>query len=1414
MSTIDPPKQRSRRLNLRALAVVLIAVVVLVPGFLGVKMLTDQHGAKAFLREARTQLARGKTALAVSYLNRYLELVPDDLDALELKSKVLFDTAHDQYQAMEALKVHGQMLAAKPDDPRWEQARRRMVRLNLMVSRWRSALGVAEKLKGDDAEAHRLRARACAAVGLSEKDDSLIERARKEYEAAEAVAPGDVESAEELARIYRDRKEDPVKALRVLNQLVLNTGNVPKKHAAALLARARHYASPQVAEKDPGAVEKASRDVDDAVRDDPEGLMPRLMAAEIALQRHQPEAARQHLKAIAPDRLKDVRDELRVKTLEGMIDLVEARPEEAIRSWRDGLLEIGGNDAMLTWQLAHVLLEVGRVSEAEPLLNQYRRLIGGDEPDAKYLYLSALSLLRSNRPAEAAKLFEKIRSKVPKTLEPHVNYALGQAYEQMRDTSRAREAYQLAADGSRKWASPWKALARVQNLSNPGDALATLQQGLTLSPDDAELLAARAQLLYMEQLKKPPQQRSLGEVERLLAHAAKAAPGSTEVALFQAEFYGNNGRPEDALALLKTACTLSPKVPTLWLARSNVLNNLKRFGEAQDVLVEAAKAAGPQAVFSITRATILARQGHLGEARKALVAGLETVPKEQKSVLWKSLGEFHQAQKDYVSATQAFQGWAALQPENPEPRLALFQVAMLKGGDAEIARYTDELRAVGGERSYFWRYARIEDLMRARKGPPDAARDAARADEAARLIKEIEDNDPQLALGYMLEGRLGERRKQDAAAVNAYRKALERGAGQTALSPLVALLARDKRHDEIEQLRKAYPSLSTGIEQVEVLQAVKDGDKARARDLTEKLVAGDPQALNIRRWEIEVLQAMGDPKEAQAKARKWVAERPTEATPWMLLLMLQINAKDKDAAAETVEQIRRNVKADRPELLLAQCYRAAGDLRKAAASFQEAIQRWPDDFGVLGAAVAFYEQVGLRGEAEEALRQIRRRDKANTWATRKLALSLAAHANDRPAWDEALALVGPDARPDDEPDDQIVRAAVYAQGPEPEHLRKATGIIRGLLTDLPDRVDLHEQLARLLLAAGDLKGAREHAARAAAGEAAKPETVLLYASILLGVDDLSAAGEQLARLAKVEPDGLPVVELRARLLSAQGKPEEGAKVLEKAYEGHAGTPDGLVVGGKMVQILTAMKQPDAAERVARRAARDDPQGQCLLAEFLTGRGRLDEAADVLDKLAKGGNPALAENAALALAARPDADRRWAEIAGKLQEEDSKAKDTPPTLQSLNRLAMLHHVQRDFKGEVEVYRKMLDLKPKDYRFVNNMAWTLSEELNQPGEALKAIDTVIEKVGRNPNVLDTRGVILTRLGNYPDAVRDLREAADGLRDNPSVEFHLARAYLKMGKPEEARKSRERALKAGLGRERLQESERADWDAVMNP
>jgi tetratricopeptide (TPR) repeat protein len=99
------------------------------------------------------------------------------------------------------------------------------------------------------------------------------------------------------------------------------------------------------------------------------------------------------------------------------------------------------------------------------------------------------------------------------------------------------------------------------------------------------------------------------------------------------------------------------------------------------------------------------------------------------------------------------------------------------------------------------------------------------------------------------------------------------------------------------------------------------------------------------------------------------------------------------------------------------------------------------------------------------------------------------------------------------------------------------------------------------------------------------------------------------------------------------------------------------------------------------------------------------------------------------------------------------------------------------------------------------------MKEPEAGLERINEAIERIGPQPHVLDTRGVILTRLGRLDEAVKDLEAAARAVPSGPIL-FHLARAYQKQGRTEESRKSRERARAAGLVPEQLQPAERDEW------
>ena len=114
-------------------------------------------------------------------------------------------------------------------------------------------------------------------------------------------------------------------------------------------------------------------------------------------------------------------------------------------------------------------------------------------------------------------------------------------------------------------------------------------------------------------------------------------------------------------------------------------------------------------------------------------------------------------------------------------------------------------------------------------------------------------------------------------------------------------------------------------------------------------------------------------------------------------------------------------------------------------------------------------------------------------------------------------------------------------------------------------------------------------------------------------------------------------------------------------------------------------------------------------------------------------------------------------------------------------------------------------------LNNIAWVLSEGLHQPSEALEKIDEVIQLTGRNPNNVDTRGVILVRLGRLEQAIEELKWVVQAEPTDVHY-YHLAQAYRKMGRDADFHKAFEEAKRAGLTATALDPAERADFEDML--
>lgn len=109
------------------------------------------------------------------------------------------------------------------------------------------------------------------------------------------------------------------------------------------------------------------------------------------------------------------------------------------------------------------------------------------------------------------------------------------------------------------------------------------------------------------------------------------------------------------------------------------------------------------------------------------------------------------------------------------------------------------------------------------------------------------------------------------------------------------------------------------------------------------------------------------------------------------------------------------------------------------------------------------------------------------------------------------------------------------------------------------------------------------------------------------------------------------------------------------------------------------------------------------------------------------------------------------------------------------------------GRTEDARKelqmILETQPDNVLALNDLAWMLRKE--NPALALEYAEKAVSRAPRSPAFLDTLAMILLEK-NQPDrALNLMQQAYTYARKNPEIRYHLALAYAKSGRTEDARK-----------------------------
>ena len=494
-----------------------------------------------------------------------------------------------------------------------------------------------------------------------------------------------------------------------------------------------------------------------------------------------------------------------------------------------------------------------------------------------------------------------------------------------------------------------------------------------------------------------------------------------------------------------------------------------------------------------------------------------------------------------------------------------------------------------------------------------------------------------------------------------------------------------------------------------------------------------------------------------------VAHRATEIALWL---------EDFERALPAARRWRALLPDDpRPRRALGSIHAARGDVPAAVAAYREALARAPaPDWGALAGslslpaaaaarpavlrelAAAYPEHAGAHYQHARAARAAD--DPATALAAARAALRL------RPDWPAAVRLEAEMLRELDRVPEAVerLRAALAAQPP-------------------PGDWRLRQELAEVLLQAGESAAARAEYARLVARDTAQPRWRMALGTLALLAEDWPAAEAQfealsLARpLAQGQPPGLNravaayflglIAEERGDVEAALGHYHE---VDERDYLG--GDRYYQKARGRTAQLLLA-RDPEAARRhlAVSRARSERPENVAHFyaaeADLLYGLRRYAEGMALLDR---------------AVAAFPDSiPLRYTRAL---------------TAERLGRTELL---ERDL-GVV------LELRPDHPQALNALGYTWADHNRNLEQALDYIERAHAQLPDNAAIIDSLGWAHYRLGNLQRA-EDFLRRAHAMQPDGEVVAHLVEVLWVRGRRAEARRLYREAL------ERLREDEFLD-------
>ncbi len=897
--------------------------------------------------------------------------------------------------------------------------------------------------------------------------------------------------------------------------------------------------------------------------------------------------------------------------------------------------------------------------------------------------------------------------------------------------------------------------------------------------DGLEPVVLRYSVRVGQALEERGEERVLAPLVAELRELRNAHPERADVRVVLALALEGSGEAAGAEAELRSALSATEDPLGAYLALVGMYTSQGRPDEALETLRSACEAVGDVAQPWLMLAGRQIAGRDFAAARATLEAGRSAVASEQDQLqidVRLAAVEFFEGEREQGVARLL--ELAAAHPDDISIRTLLLQSPEVLDDQEAAQRLVDEIREVEGETGLTWRLGQARVWL---YGPGWSQR----VPELERLLRYCIEADPTQADSILLLGEVYERQGRFEDAERTYSAGLQVDRAADVIERLLALLQRQQRFEEARDLLDRFQlELGRGVADARRLMLAL-GSGAQDEAITElKLRASRDQAdpTDLLRLATLVYSRDGAAEQALAYLDQ-AAERGAAPADVARIRVGILAAEDRvDEAGRLLDELVTADESRETLALRAAFWMSHGQPDRAEADYQRIAQLAPDQLGAamlgefyaqrgeLDQAIAAWEQgldaepdsVVLRrglckalllrrqpgdlermGELLDELRELVPEENVEwLWlaAENLAALDLwGRQADIRGYLGQALTAI-----PSGGPEALIGLSDLALRLSDAETARAL--VLRGLDVHGPVP-SLRARQARLELLLGSLNRASELAGEVLDDDPGNLAALQTLVAVGRRLDSQLVLEDALGRIEGWLAEHADAVELqmvRAETLLALGRADEAVAGLEQ-FSANASGGAQVTALLALARIQNDLGHLDEAERhmeAARVAAPDDPA-------VIEARLRLWAACGQYTELvawaeAQSGSEqttgTLLLTAAQLLARVPEQRELVLRLCGQVQAIRSDS-DT------LVAVGNLQYALGDLAAAAAAYRRALQATPGFPEALNNLAWLLAQATGaSPADLQRAREYAQQAVAQrpqDPNYHDTLGTVLSRM-----------------------------------------------------------------------